>query len=152
MNIANFVTRTRVLLGDQKEDEFTDAEYIAEVNAALLELNSELGFYVRSEALPLKEDVIDYELPDDCMKLKRLKLDGPRGCELPLYGSNDIPSNQNRMVANNNSYRPFCGSQNDLANYTQVAVRESSHNVISLSQAFRAEDPDAFPADGVWSE
>ena len=151
MSIADFVTRARVLLGDQQEDEFTDAEIMLEVQSALLELNTELEFYVRTEGLPMKEDVIDYIMPTDALKLKSLRLDGPRGFELPLFGKNDVPLAQNTNVSGNNVYQPF-GSRRDFGFYTPVAVRELSNNVLSLNQAFTAEDADSFPADGVWAQ
>ena len=129
--LEKMVARVRVLLADQEDQEFTDAEIIAELNAANLELNDELGYYVRSESLPIIEGQLTYELPRDSMKLKRLQYDGPRGDELSLWDKKAI-------------------LQGGLRNI--VAIRDGSADSFSLSEGIYAETSGGGYSEGTWSE
>jgi hypothetical protein len=129
--IAKMIARVRVLLSDQEDQEFTEAEIIAELNAANIDFNDELGYYVRSESLPIIEGQLHFDLPHDCMKLERLKYDGPRGDELTLVHENVFLQSGAKTI---------------------VAIRENGGNSFSLSEGIFAESGVGQNSSGVWAE
>lgn len=133
MTIQSFINRTRVILGDQEDQNFTDEEIIGELNAAILELCDQVGFYVKSESLPLIDGQLTYDLPEDCMKLERLRWDGNRGQELNLINERDLT---------------------DELSLTQsvVAIRDESSNSFSLNQPATADNTgESLQSYRIWS-
>ena len=107
MTTSEIIARTRVLLGDQEDMNFTDAEIVQEVNAALLELNDALSFYVRSESLPLVDGRVNYELPSDAMTLQRVRWDDAEGQEVHLKAEGDLERAGPTEIMMDDSFNSF---------------------------------------------
>ena len=134
MTVAEAIARVRVLLADQEDQEFTDEEILVEMNLANQELNDSMSYYLRTEGLPISEGQVDFELPDDCARLVRMRVDDPKnGPELVVMDEGDV---LNQVSAAKEI----------------VAMRTESAGVVSLNLAFEGGDENWVGGPGTWGE
>lgn len=152
MTGANVITRARTLIGDQRQRRFTDDEMLEELNTIIREVCSDLPWYKKTQAVPMRDKVSVYEFPDDMIEIVAMNQDDA------LYGQIVVSSTYQNLVNGESlpstslsSYWGFTsGAQ--VPESSPIYFRDTvSHNEFRIEPQPMAEDVGVSAADSLSS-
>jgi hypothetical protein len=157
MKVSDVIKRARVLLGDQKENIFTDEEYLSEINSILKEISSEVGTLRIEASIPVRENATVYEFPDDFLALQSISFDNYLNGRVILNSSyrRSLASASASTSKTSAAYWGFGASHIAKGNVGHIMYRETtSFNELRIEPPITAEDvsPSELGSDVQWSQ